>query len=95
VRLADDLARGSSVPRKRVTPGYDGVTPQRVALIRQRRAMSELSLRTFAEAKAIGRFAVYARPMRAAIRRYRKLESVGKSLPTRARESLRSILRRG
>ena len=95
VRLADDLAKGLSVPRKRVTPGYDGVTPQRVALIRQRRAMSELSLRTFAEAKAIGRLAVYTRPMRAAIARYRRLESIGKSLPTRARESLRSILRRG
>lgn len=95
VRLADDLARGLSVPRKRVTPGYDGVTPQRVALIRQRRAMSELSLHKFAEAKATGRLAVYARPMRAAIARYRRLESIGKSLSTRARESLRSILRRG
>lgn len=93
VRLADDLAKGLSVPRKRVTPGYDGTTPERVALIRQRRGMSELSLRTFAEAKAVGRLSVYARPMRAAIRRYRRLESVGKSVPTLAREWLRSLLR--
>ncbi len=93
VRLADDLAKGLSVPRKRVTPGYDGITPERVALIRQRRGMSELSLRTFAEAKAVGRLSAYTRPMRAAIRRYRRLESVGKSVPTRVREWLRSMLR--
>lgn len=95
VRLADDLAAGLSVPRKRVDPGYDGISAQRVELIRQRRAMSELSLTAFAEAKATGRLSAYTRPMRAAIARYRRLESAGKSLPTRAREWLRSILRRG
>ena len=77
------------------TPGYDGVSPERVALIRQRRAMSELSLRAFAQAKASRRLAEYTVPMRAAIARYRKLESAGKSLPTRARGYLRSFLRRG
>jgi coenzyme F420 hydrogenase subunit beta len=95
VRLADDLAAGLSVPRKRVAPGYEGVSAQRIGLIRQRRAMSELSLRAFAEAKATGRLAAYTSPMRAAVARYRRLESAGKSLPTRARESLRAILRRG
>jgi len=95
VRLADDLAAGLSVPIKRVAPGYDGISDERVALIRQRRAMSELSLRAFAQAKTTGRLADYTGPMRAAIARYRRLESAGKSLPTRAREYLRSILRRG
>ena len=95
VRLADDLAAGRSVPSKRVAPGYDGVTAERVALIRQRRAMSELSLRTFAQAKSSGRLAEYTVPMRAAIARYRRLESAGKSLPARARGYLRSLLRRG
>lgn len=95
VRLADDLAAGLSVPRKRVEPSYDGVSAQRVALIRQRRAMSELSLRTFARAREAGRLTEYTRPMRAAIARYRRIESAGKSLQTRARESLRSLLRRG
>ena len=95
VRLADDLAAGLSVPRKRVVAGYEGVSAQRIALIRQRRAMSELSLHAFARAKQTGRLGAYTAPMRAAIARYRAIESTGKSLPTRARETLRSILRRG
>jgi coenzyme F420 hydrogenase subunit beta len=95
VRLADDLAAGLSVPRKRVTPGYDGISSERIALIRQRRAMSELSLHAFAQAKQSRRLTTYTAPMRAAIARYRKLESVGKSVPTRVRDAMRSILRRG
>ena len=95
VRLADDLAAGLSVPRKRVDAGYEGISTQRIALIRQRRVMSELSFTAFAEARASGRLSAYTRPMRAAIARYRRVESAGKSLPTRARESLRSLLRRG
>ncbi|MBM7502743.1 Coenzyme F420 hydrogenase/dehydrogenase, beta subunit C-terminal domain [Agromyces aurantiacus] len=95
VRLADDLADGLSVPRKRVSPGYDGVSSQRIALIRQRRAMSELSFAAFLDARTSGRLSAYTAPMRAAIRRYRRIESEGKSLPTRAREALRSVLRRG
>ena len=95
VRLADDLAAGLSVPRKRVDAGYERISTQRIALIRQRRAMSELSFTAFAEARASGRLSAYTRPMRAAIARYRRVESAGKSLPTRARETLRSFLRRG
>lgn len=95
VRLADDLAAGLSVPRKRVVPGYDRVSDQRIALIRQRRAISELSLRAFAEARRTGRLADYTAPMRSAIARYRRIESAGKSLRTRAREALRAALRRG
>ena len=54
VRLADDIDSGLSVPRKRVTPGYDGASDARIALIRQRRQMSVLSLRAFAAAESGG-----------------------------------------
>ncbi|GAA1762361.1 Coenzyme F420 hydrogenase/dehydrogenase, beta subunit C-terminal domain [Agromyces humatus] len=95
VRLADDLAAGLSVPRKRVVPGYEGVSADRMALIRQRRAMSVLSFEAFARSKQTRRLSSYTRPMRAAIARYRKVESAGQSLSTRARAKLRSLLRRG
>lgn len=95
VRLADDLAAGKSVPRKRVAPGYEHVSPQRIALIRQRRAMSELSLRTFARAKELGRLSAYTQPMRRAIAMYRKVETAGMSFRARTRSVVRSALRRG
>lgn len=75
VRLADDHDAGLSIPRKRVEPGRDHVTPQRVRLIRQRRSMSANSLEWFAEAKATGDLSRYTGPMAAAIAGYRRLES--------------------
>lgn len=92
VRLADDVAAGLSVPRKRVTPGYDGLTDVRIGLIRQRRLMSELSSRVFAEARRRGKLRIYTKPMRAAILRYRQIESPGLSLRRRAMDSLRTRL---
>ena len=79
VRLADDIARGLSVPRKRVAPGYDGIAAQRIDLIRQRRTISALSLTAFAAAKASANIRLYKAPMRAAIRIYRRIESAGSS----------------
>ena len=70
VRLADDLRRGRSVPRKRVAPDRTVVSRRRAALIRQRRRMSVLSLERFAEAREAGDFSRYERPMQRAIRRY-------------------------
>ncbi|GAA4374156.1 Coenzyme F420 hydrogenase/dehydrogenase, beta subunit C-terminal domain [Agromyces bauzanensis] len=75
VRLADDRAAGLSVPRKRVEPGYEALTEQRIALVRQRRVLSRISLEAFAEARRQGRWAAYARPMRRGIRRYRAIEA--------------------
>ncbi|MBV7301766.1 Coenzyme F420 hydrogenase/dehydrogenase, beta subunit C-terminal domain [Corynebacterium sp. TAE3-ERU2] len=51
VRLADDIAAGLPVPHKRVEPGYEHADDKRVALIRRRRALSELSISSFLEAR--------------------------------------------
>jgi coenzyme F420-reducing hydrogenase beta subunit len=74
VRLADDLSAGLSVPKKRVRPDPNRSGGGRRALIHQRRAMSELSLESFAEARAGQDLDTYLRPMRAAVARYRRLE---------------------
>ncbi len=58
VRLADDDAAGRWRPRKRVHAGYP-VSPERVALIRERRAISATSHEAFAAAKREGDLAVY------------------------------------
>ncbi|HEY0258517.1 MAG TPA: Coenzyme F420 hydrogenase/dehydrogenase, beta subunit C-terminal domain, partial [Lacisediminihabitans sp.] len=58
VRLADDDAAGRWHPRKRVHAGYP-VSPERVALIRERRAISATSHEAFAAAKREGDLAVY------------------------------------
>lgn len=77
VRLADDLAAGLSVPVKRVRPDASAVDANRLALVRQRRRMSQMSLDWFASARAQHDLAVYVRPMSAAIARYRRLEVGG------------------
>lgn len=74
VRLADDISAGLSVPRKRVAPDAERVTPKRRALVRQRRRMSEISLRTFPEALAAGDLARYVKPMRREIARYGRID---------------------
>jgi coenzyme F420 hydrogenase subunit beta len=94
VRLADDAQLGLSVPRKRVIPGYEGVPPARIALIRQRRMMSRLSLEAFASAKSMRRLSVYTTPMRAAIRRYRRLERADWSVYERVRETILAAVKR-
>ncbi len=59
VRLADDDKAGRWHPEKRVAPGYDHVTPERIELIRNRRRISEVSHDAFAEAKAARDLKVY------------------------------------
>ena len=51
VRLADDERDGKWAPRKRVSPGYDHVSSERVELIRRRRRLSQVSHDAFAAAK--------------------------------------------
>lgn len=88
VRLHDDLAGGLSVPRKRVEPRISHVGPNRRALIRLRRQISEDSHVLFAAAKERGDLSIYVRGMTAWRDRYSRLD----------RRSLRgrlSRLRRG
>lgn len=73
VRLADDLAAGLRVPRKRWQPGYDHVTPRRAHLIRHRRLMSRASLQKFAEAKRQDDLDIYLDGMRDLISHYEHL----------------------
>lgn len=72
VRLADDVADGKWVPRKRVAPGY-GVPRRRVRLVRERRKLSELSFELFERAKAAGDLNVYLEPMRPLVRKHDRL----------------------
>lgn len=51
VRLADDERDGKWAPRKRVSPGYDHVSSERVELIRRRRRLSQVSHDAFAAPK--------------------------------------------
>ena len=73
VRLADDRAYGLWAPRKRVAPGYDGISRERIAVIRSRRALGLASHALFAEAKALGDLDAYVRPMRELIASHTKL----------------------
>lgn len=93
VRLADDLAAGLKVPTKRLPPGYV-VAPERVALIRQRRSMSRLSLEKFAEARERLDFKIYSKPMRAAIDKYRRIEARSTGAKGMAKYAARKVLRR-
>lgn len=73
VRLADDIARGESVPRKRVLPNLKAASRRRRRLIRQRRLMSRKSIEWFAEAREAGDFALFAKRFRAEADRYEKI----------------------
>lgn len=93
VRLADDLDAGLSVPRKRVAPRRDHVTKRRLHLIRQRRAMSALSLRAFAEARESGDLDRYLTPMRRAIKAYAAIDTpLLRRILGRAKRVLRVVL---
>jgi hypothetical protein len=94
VRLADDAKAGLSIPSKRVEPGYDGIPRKRLAIIRQRRKMSALSLTAFAEARAQNRLEVYTAPMNRAIRKYVLLDEYSKGIVPLGRALARMVLRR-
>jgi coenzyme F420-reducing hydrogenase beta subunit len=94
VRLADDLAAGLSVPVKRVTPGYSGLSRLRVALFRQRRAMSRLSQEWFQQAREQRDLELYRRQMLAAIDRYRRIEAAQRGPWSSAGYLARAILGR-
>jgi coenzyme F420-reducing hydrogenase beta subunit len=59
VRLADDEQAGRWAPQKRVAPGYDHVSEDRVELIRNRREISQVSHEAFARAKEANDLQVY------------------------------------
>ncbi len=95
LRLADDIKAGLSVPRKRVEPSED-LPAKRVAVIRQRRRMSRVSLEAFAEARRLGNLNHYLEAMTAEIRRYRKVDRGQFSWVevTRVWNNVRSVFRR-
>ena len=95
MRLADDIKAGLSVPRKRVEPSED-LPAKRVAVIRQRRRMSRVSLEAFAEARRLGNLDPYLEAMTAEIRRYRKVDRGQFSWVevTRVWNNVRSVFRR-
>ena len=75
VRLADDIAAGKWVPRKRVGPGYTGVTRQRIRLIRKRREISAQSHPLFLRAKREGSLQNFLSSIDPLISDYKKVES--------------------
>jgi len=72
VRLADDRDAGRWSPTKRVAPGRDHVTPDRVELIRRRRALSETTHEAFENAKAADDLQVYLNAVRPLIEEYQQ-----------------------
>ncbi|MDD7930681.1 Coenzyme F420 hydrogenase/dehydrogenase, beta subunit C-terminal domain [Microbacterium thalli] len=86
VRLADDEKTARWAPRKRVAPGYDHVTPERVKLIRNRREISEVSQAAFEDAKARNDLQVYMNAIQPLIAAYQNETKL--SLTTRVRNKL-------
>ncbi|ALZ99142.1 Coenzyme F420 hydrogenase/dehydrogenase, beta subunit C-terminal domain [Corynebacterium glutamicum] len=76
VRLADDLAKGLSVPVKRVIPNRKAVPLLRRQLIRRRRAMAELSHNLFLEAKSRDNLQIYLDGMQREIDKYNNLDAL-------------------
>ncbi|WP_172979857.1 Coenzyme F420 hydrogenase/dehydrogenase, beta subunit C-terminal domain [Agromyces agglutinans] len=73
VRLADDIAAGKTVPKKRVEPDAHRVDRRRRRLIRQRRRMAALSFTWFAEARSSGDLSRFVAPMRREIAKYDRI----------------------
>lgn len=76
IRLADDIAEGLSVPRKRVDPDKSAVGYRRRQLIRQRRKMSKISIASFKEAVARDDLSIYLGQMSSEIQKYKRIQSV-------------------
>ena len=74
VRLADDVALGVPIPRKRVGPGSRPVSRARVRMIRTRREMSARSQELFSEAKSPQSLQFYLDGMTTLIAQYRRAE---------------------
>lgn len=95
VRAADDLARGLSVPRKRVPASTEGIDKRRLKIIRERRKLSTLSFRAFRDAKEADDLEIYLTAMKAAAARYQRLYSpLWRRVGSRAKGLLKRVLRR-
>lgn len=90
VRLADDIAAGLSVPKKRVQPDVNVVDERRARLYRQRRRIAQLSHGLFAQAVENNNLNIYLKVLRREIRRYRRLEAP----KVRIRRSLSKVKQR-
>jgi len=87
VRLADDEAAGRWAPKKRVEPSYEGVSDERIELIRNRRELSERSHPAFARAKAADDLDVYLNEIRPLIENYQQRTKM--PFTTRVRNKLK------
>lgn len=93
LRLADDLERGLSVPKKRVKPNKKSVPFLRRQLLRKRREMAALSHELFWEAKRKNDLQLYLDGMQRQIRTYNRLDSLSlKKRLVKVRNSLRGPL---
>jgi coenzyme F420 hydrogenase subunit beta len=70
VRLMDDIKAGRWVPRKRVDPGSEGISRQRLGVIRQRRQLSAASFGLFHTAKITGDLEHYLKGIAPLIKAY-------------------------
>ncbi len=74
VRLADDIARGLSVPKKRVEPDVHAVDSKRLRIIRQRRKLSQLSFKAYRQARQENDLSLYLDIMDREIRKYQRID---------------------
>jgi coenzyme F420 hydrogenase subunit beta len=93
VRLADDIKAGEWAPRKRISPGYDGVTSRRLKLIRTRRRLSQLSFEHYDAARRADDLGRYLSAMRPLIADYDRLgrQPLWPRITRRARRELWSL----
>jgi coenzyme F420 hydrogenase subunit beta len=92
LRLADDIAAGKSVPRKRVAPGSAAMSSGRKKIIRQRRKMSIESQTLFTEAKQRGSLQIFLDGMAPLVAAYQRAERQSVPLRTKLERRLRSII---
>lgn len=95
VRLADDKAKGLSIPRKRVKPGYEGVDAKRLKIIRLRRELSRLSFSAYKDAKHQNDLDVYLTAMEQGIREYRQIDAtpLWRRAASKLKRTIRQLLR--
>ncbi|MFC3607956.1 Coenzyme F420 hydrogenase/dehydrogenase, beta subunit C-terminal domain [Stutzerimonas tarimensis] len=72
VRLADDISHGKWVPNKRVLPSVTAVTTQRLALIRNRRLISEASHALYRKARERSSLSYFLDNIEPYVRRYER-----------------------
>ena len=95
VRLADDIARGLSVPKKRVEPDVNAVDAKRLKIIRTRRKLSRLSFVAYRKAREAGDLNIYMDAMNRGIKEYRRIDRpLWRRVAGKLKAVIRSAIRR-